>query len=210
MSQVFDPSRIYAHRGCWSPKSEQNSLKSFQIAARQSYSIETDFRERNSQVFISHDPITEFASPLSAISYFNIGAKTAMNLKSDGLAEVFEGLRWEIESSQSWIFDGSIPEMYKFKQLGFKHALRLSEFERELSWEPDVVWLDCFNSDWFVNSRELVSRYEMKEIVFVSPELHGRNQDEVWNFLAELIQGGNSNISICTDYPDEFITFVNT
>ena len=100
--------------------------------------------------------------------------------------------------------------MYRYRQLGYKHALRMSEFEHELSWEPDVIWLDCFISDWFVNAKELVYQHEMKEIVYVSPELHGRNPDEVWNFLAELIQNGNTNISICTDLPDEFMALVNS
>jgi hypothetical protein len=109
------------------------------------------------------------------------------------------------------LFDGSIPEMIKIRSLGFRHALRLSEFETSLPWNPDLIWLDSFDSDWWLNNLDIEKLIKDTQInvVVVSPELHGRNAHKVWEFLASLSQSESENVSICTDSPLEFIKFVN-
>lgn len=46
---------IIAHRGQWSNKAEQNSIVSIEKAFASGFAVETDVRERNGKLIISHD-----------------------------------------------------------------------------------------------------------------------------------------------------------
>ena len=97
--------------------------------------------------------------------------------------------------------------MLKFKNLNFPHALRLSEYEQSLAWPVRYVWLDGFYSDWWINNKKINRIMEKKEIIIVSPEIHGREHKKVWEWLLIKRNEGHSNLSICTDKPEEIIRF---
>jgi glycerophosphoryl diester phosphodiesterase len=202
MSNLDIAAKIYAHRGFWKLKEEQNTLIAFRSAQVNQFAVETDFRDHCGQVVISHDPIESNTGLIALSAYLELGIKTAVNIKSDGLSDFFNESREILEAHGSWVFDGSIPEMLRHKDKGIKHALRISEFEKEVPWTPQVLWVDCFIDDWYVNERSLFNKFPNTEIVFVSPELHGRDFENVWNYFEELVDDGISNVSICTDYPD--------
>ena len=46
---------IIAHRGFWKKKVDQNTQASFKMAIEYGYGIETDIRDQNGQIVISHD-----------------------------------------------------------------------------------------------------------------------------------------------------------
>ena len=198
-------SKIYAHRGFWSSKTEQNTLQAFESALENSFSVETDFREHNGSIVISHDLVEKNYDPLQFNEYSNLGIRTAINIKSDGLSVMFDKSRDFLESIESWIFDCSIPEILKYKELGIKHALRISELEKELPWIAPVIWLDCFISDWYVDRMELLEKFPNCEIVLVSPEIHSRDFRGAWDYFQKILKSSFSNVSICTDYPDKMI-----
>ena len=56
--------KIIAHRGFWLEKSEQNSLKAFKKAFENGFGVETDVRDFNGELVISHDIATKNALPL--------------------------------------------------------------------------------------------------------------------------------------------------
>jgi len=194
---------IFAHRGFWGSRIPQNSLESFDKASALGFSIETDLRLFGSEVVISHDsPSNE--TTLNVGSIFDSNSKFALNIKSDGISEYFLNKREWLEETKSFFFDGSIPELYKYKNAGLPIALRLSEFESELPWPCNNIWLDSFNSDWWIKGDQLSKISEKYFVIVVSPELHGREYLKVWDKTMELILKGNNNIGICTDHPDKF------
>ena len=135
----------------------------------------------------------------------NLKLRAALNLKEDGLFSLNDLNRDFLEISNSFVFDGSIPEMFKYNLLGFPHALRISEFEKELPWEPQYVWLDSFTSDWWLEDDTLAQLSDSGNIIVVSPELHGRDPRFVWDKMWTLASDGNPNLGICTDLPLQFL-----
>jgi glycerophosphoryl diester phosphodiesterase len=197
---------IFAHRGFWNDSNAQNSMVSFEAAARNGFSIETDLRSFNGTLVISHDPISgdryvELKDVLEIHSVF------ALNVKEDGLQTNMLEIRDWIKDSNSFVFDGSLPEMYRYKSLEIDHALRISEYERELAWDCKFVWLDSFESDWWIDDKSVLERLQDKEVIVVSPELHGRDYRNLWSYLHTSRQKGRFDFSICTDFPQEFATW---
>jgi glycerophosphoryl diester phosphodiesterase len=194
---------IFAHRGFWNNSFTQNSMDSFMAAAEHGYSIETDIRSFNGNLVVSHDQISgEKFLGLEDLS--KVSSCFALNIKEDGLqANILKWKEW-IRSSNSFVFDGSVPEMYRYRKEGIKHALRMSEYEQELSWDCEVVWLDSFESDWWIDNISVLRALENKEVIVVSPELHGRDPQNLWGVLQESREKGRFDFSICTDFPLEF------
>jgi glycerophosphoryl diester phosphodiesterase len=200
---LIDSKSIFAHRGFWMNSFPQNSIDSFEAAENKGFSIETDLRSFNGDVVISHDSIlSESNVRLSSLTQLN--SSFALNIKEDGLQSKIVDLREWIKSSSSFVFDGSLPEMYRYKNLGIEHALRISEYERELAWDCNTVWLDSFESDWWIDDISLIENLQGKNVIIVSPELHGREHRNLWSYLRESRQKGRFNFSICTDMPVEF------
>lgn len=195
--------RIYAHRGLWG-KAEKNSLDALLFAANSGYAIETDIRDFKDSVVISHDPVAEMPE-VNLSQLVALNSKLALNIKSDGLLTLIpDEFRRNLDY---FFFDGSIPELYRYRQAGFNTAVRLSEFEPDIPWQSSRIWLDSFESDWWLTGSLLEKYSENAEVIVVSPELHGRDKSKVWDSVRTSIQGGNTNISICTDFPTEFEVF---
>jgi glycerophosphoryl diester phosphodiesterase len=196
--------RILAHRGIWNSW-DQNSYQALSQAFEQGYGVETDIRLSSEVVVLAHDPIgLESATSLNSIlPEDNI---IALNIKMDGILP-FLDLEL-LENSNYFFFDGSLPEMYKYKKAGLNIACRVSEFEPELPWEPNAIWLDSFLSDWWAHDDTLTRLSEKLLVVVVSPELHGRDKEKAWVAIGNEIGRGNPNLAICTDFPREFEDYV--
>lgn len=193
-------SHIFSHKGIWHndvPNSTSAIIKSIDLG----FSVEIDIREQNGKVVISHDIALNKSCP-SFMDFFPNTSRFAVNLKSDGLIPLIN--RNLLEESDYFFFDGSIPEIFKYKKEGFKTAVRLSEYEKQVPWVSNIIWLDSFHSDWWLNTKTLDMYSEKSELVIVSPELHGRPPEKAWENIANKIRSGNKNLSICTDYPEEF------
>jgi hypothetical protein len=172
---------IYCHRGYWTTSAEQNSLKALSDASANGFGIDP------SEINLIDTPI-------------------ALNIKCDGLLRKgLEEIIRLVQDPGSFVFDGSIPEMLQYKRAGVKHALRLSEYEQELSWQTNHIWLDAFQYDWWLEDNTLQRLSENNFVVVVSPELHSREYLNVWDVVAAEISGCNPNVAICTDKPTEFL-----
>jgi hypothetical protein len=198
-------SNIYCHRGFWREIDKQNSMEALLAAERQGFSIETDLRSLNEKLVIAHD--AEAINYPYFESILTLNSSFALNIKQDGLSNRLLHFEEWIRESNSFFFDGSVPEMLRYKTVGLPHALRLSEYESSLSWATDIVWLDSFHQDWWVKNDELISLIRNKKVIVVSPEIHGRDPRYVWDFLAESRALGRFEYSICTDKPIEFATW---
>lgn len=192
---------ILAHRGEWDNKVTPNSPSSIKTALEHGFGVETDVRDLGGELVISHDPCVG-SNFEKFLDYLTTSSRFAINIKSDGLAAQFLKYLEVINKSNSFVFDCSFPELLKYKRLGISHAIRISEFERELPWTPNYIWLDAFDSDWWLNDLAIMKTIESIPTVVVSPELHSRNHLAVWDYVLELRSQG-LDISICTDFPTE-------
>jgi hypothetical protein len=93
--------------------------------------------------------------------------------------------------------------MYQVRKAGLPHALRLSEFEKEIPWKSQYLWIDGFDSDWWMNANLILKKLEEFNCIFVSPELHGREHRAAFDWFAELKKHRGYVFSVCTDYPLE-------
>ena len=81
---------ILAHRGAWKDIKEQNSFISFQNAQKLKVGIETDIRDHNGEIIISHDLPTKnnrIERPFKLWNENAFKSFLALNIKADGLSE---------------------------------------------------------------------------------------------------------------------------
>ena len=202
----FQNSKIFCHRGFWDKETQQNSYDSFLLAQKNRFSIETDIRAIQDNLIVSHDrPTTgEFLHFTQLIS---LSTQFALNIKEDGLQELVLKERDWLDSSNSFVFDGSLPDMFKYRKLGIRHALRLSEYELSLPWQSDFIWLDSFHEDWWIDNYSVLEKSRKSQIIVVSPELHGRDPRYAWDFISNERDKGRFDFSLCTDKPLEFLSW---
>lgn len=209
-----------AHRGTWSKEQlVPNSQEALLAALDAGFSIETDLRDRNGAVVVSHDPVTDDSvltldQFLSRISRATLSREIvfALNVKSDGLSSIITDELRTLQGIPHFFFDMSTPELVKYVNAGLRVGLRQSEFESlapqlSICSEPSAVWVDGFDSDWWQTNEltELGSRKIV--VILVSPELHGRDPAQVWETFADEFHN-NPNLYICTDHPWDVLRMV--
>jgi hypothetical protein len=192
---------IFAHRGLWTDVRDQNSQLAISNGLSSGFAVETDFRDMLGELVISHDPPVE-----NSVLFFDKSwseRRIAYNIKSDGLSSHFAHMVQDMRDTNSFVFDGSMPEMLKMRRLGVPHALRLSEYERDLPWNVEFVWVDGFEEDWWLNDPRIMSLLQAKHLIFVSPELHGREHRLAFDWFSQLRAREIYDFSVCTDFPVE-------
>lgn len=198
---------IIAHRGFWSEEIQKNSIESFKLALENGFGIETDLRDFNSNIVISHDVPNE-----SCITFHDFMAivqefppqTLSLNIKSDGLQELSKkGLG---SYTDYFFFDMSVPDTlgYSRSQLIFYTRYSDIELHPALLNESAGVWLDNFSSNMLdIDSLDRFLNLN-KKVVLVSPELHGFGYESYWNQLLKYIKlnpGRVQGIGLCTDKP---------
>jgi hypothetical protein len=202
--------RVFAHRGFWAGNDnletfKQNSLKSFLRAEQFGFSVETDIRDRDGKVCISHDPIIIQDEIIELSEIWSLNSRFAFNIKCDGLINLFneEGIQ---NNRRNFFFDGSTPEMVKYRGNGFLTANRLSDLEQYIV-GAQIYWVDYFeSSEWYLEFFKNWS--DQAAYIFVSPELHSQPHENFWKIFKPLFNS-KENFGICTDYPDRFVEFIN-
>ena len=197
-------SRIYCHRGYWASAVEQNTAQALADAAGRGFGIETDIRDHLGSIVVSHDPVRNTYFGLEKLP--KASTPVALNVKSDGLLSLgHSAIKDVLQTQGSFVFDGSIPEMIRYRERNLPHALRLSEYESYTAWESQYVWLDSFHSDWWIENETLKRLTEKYFVVVVSHELNCRSSHKVWDMVAAELMNGNTNLGICTDFPEHFV-----
>ena len=211
MSQIAR--HLVAHRGLWRHPQDRNSLESLTRASRQGFGVETDLRDWEGELVVSHDPPRR--SPLDAVSCLGGVASEslperviALNIKSDGLLDRLSPIHKLLKGHDHFYFDMSTPELIRFMRSGLPVAMRLSEYETlnprlvKLAHKPLRLWVDAIDSDWWLNDNPLSHIPDDSRLYLVSPELHGRNPQNVWSWFLESVKRGR-NVFLCTDKPEE-------
>jgi glycerophosphoryl diester phosphodiesterase len=205
--------KILAHRGHWREPREKNGFAAFKRAWANRYGIETDLRDRDRNIVISHDPAdasaASFESFLQAYAEHGRGTTLALNIKADGLCNsVAQSLaRHSVEDF--FVFDMSVPDSLQYLRAGMPVFLRLSEHEpkTDLFGSAAGVWLDAFARDWWTLDTLREIHAAGKFVAIVSPELHKRPHEALWRALRELEPGLLSNFLLCTDFPEDADVF---
>ena len=211
--------RILAHRGLSKFDGRAGDLSEDDLirAIDRGFGIEIDVRDFLGNLVISHNPprgdvpqlmLTEFLRKLQTYSAVKTDQQPliAVNIKASGLSSFLP----EIELSH-FFFDLTIPDLLDYAKIGLPVAQRISEFETavQLPFTPEYYWLDSFEGGSLSSESDFLETLEQDALkVFVSPELHGERPHYLWEKLAPEFRQ-RSDIAICTDFPEEFVRFVN-
>ena len=202
--------KILCHRGYWKEPSEKNTPAAFRRGFALGLGTETDIRDFNGSLVVSHDPprsnVMTFAQLLEMTPR---DALLALNVKSDGIAQMAIDQLKAANHREYVFFDMSIPDMRSYLHIGAPVAARLSEFEPwvdALMGQVNTIWLDAFEGNWY-DVEYLKHLLQMgKQILLVSSELHGRSGAELeaqWAIFDTLVKSTNSDkLLLCTDYPE--------
>lgn len=206
--------KIIAHRGMWSQPQEKNTLFAFKQALEHGFGIETDFRDRDGRLVISHDLPDE--KSLDAQIFFDLCnqyPKTdphAINVKADGLQALLANHLKGRSFEQYFIFDMSIPDTLGYLRAQLNTFSRVSEYEayQDFGGKTKGIWVDGFGGEWY--SLDLLQSYLSagQSLAIVSPELHGRDHQALWAMI-KTIDKPNNGLMLCTDLPMEARKYFN-
>jgi glycerophosphoryl diester phosphodiesterase len=204
----MSPSCILAHRGLWNRPEEKNSREALASAMGRGFGVETDVRDCDSELVVSHDPPRKGGLTLRQLldDYRRLRASgmLAFNIKADGLGAELLRLLQAFEVTKYFVFDMSVPDMLQYGRLGLPFFSRRSEIESEIVASDACagIWLDAFFSDWYKPQTIADMLAAGKKVAVVSPELHGRERSAVWQTLRQVADPAG-RLLCCTDHPDE-------
>jgi hypothetical protein len=205
---------LLSHRGFWKTADQKNTKEANELSFKNGWGIETDIRDYNEELVISHDIATNnsYTTEFLFDQYRNAGIKStlALNIKADGLSKLLLLLLEKYNISNYFVFDMSVPETLRYLDAEMNVFIRCSEFEKPdetLYDRSNGIWLDIFKSVWY--DRDFVNLHitNQKKIAFVSPELHGRDEPKLWEMIKENNWHSSRDIMLCTDLPDAAIQY---
>ena len=202
--------RIIAHRGWWQNNKEKNSMISFQKAFLNGYVVETDLRDYCGQLVISHN-VADCNSVLSEELFelyrqYGNNVPLALNIKSDGIQDILREQLEKYKVTNYFVFDMSVPEMVIYKQKNFQFFTRSSDIEKECVLYQDAsgIWMDTFyDDDWKLFDSAKEGLNAGKCVAAVSPELHGKSRQKMWDRIKQEHMNTEEAFYLCTDYPEE-------
>lgn len=198
---------ILSHRGYWKETSEKNKEVSFFRSFEHGFGTETDIRDFNGDLVISHDMATgaeiRFSELLSILGRLGADLPLALNVKADGLQHELKRVLQEYNYDSYFVFDMSVPDALAYKEADIRFYSRVSEYEGLESVLPGSsgVWLDSFKSDWFDGDTINFILNRGLNLAIVSSELHGRSFEAQWEMIKSLDL--DNRVMLCTDFPEK-------
>ncbi|NVK00405.1 MAG: hypothetical protein HWE12_02585 [Oceanospirillaceae bacterium] len=199
---------VISHRGYWKTASEKNTETAFIRSFKLGLGTETDIRDLDGEVVISHDIPLSKNNPLSLAEllelYSEFGCKgtLALNVKADGLQyKVMECI--EASSLTNYVlFDMSVPDQLVTQRAGLNYLTRMSDLEPVPALLNDSVgvWIDEFNEGWLTIAMLENILDSGKRAFIVSPELHGRGYLQLWSMIKPYV---DRDLVLCTDFPED-------
>lgn len=207
---------VLSHRGYWQDPSEKNTPAAFERSFALGFGTETDLRDRDGRLVISHDMAGRDALP--AETFFDIYRRhrqplpLALNIKADGLQAELQRLLAEYQIENYFVFDMAVPDGLVYARQQFRAYTRHSEYEPTPPYYElaQGVWLDEFNGHWLTD--EVIEQHleRGKSLCIVSPDLHKRDYRQEWEHYRRLeAKIGPNTLMICTDFPEQAREFFN-
>lgn len=201
---------ILAHRGMWTLPEEKNTLNAIQKAFVNGLGIETDLRDYNGKLVISHD-VANDTSPLAEEMFktyrdLGLNVQLALNVKADGIQKMLGELLEHYQIKNYFLFDMSVPELVVNDARGLYYYTRNSDIESDcvMYQRASGVWVDYFYDDLWLNEQVLAKHInQKKKVCIVSPELHGKDYKQLWKLLKDTGLYENELVTLCSDRPME-------
>jgi hypothetical protein len=200
---------VMSHRGYWQSPQEKNTLVALERSFRLGLGTETDLRDCDRKLVISHDPADQESLLAERLfqTHRNLAPTVplALNIKADGLQQLVVDALQQHSVKDAFVFDMSVPDMLRWVEAGVPVFTRHSELEPDPACYAQAagVWLDAFRGEWWDVGVILRHCDAGKRVCIVSPELHRREHRPTWDkLLAGDIQD-TDQVMICTDYPEE-------
>lgn len=207
---------IISHRGYWKTVTEKNTRVAFERSFSLGFGTETDLRDHNSKLVISHDMPGLNAMPLEEFFdiYKEIGNNLplALNIKSDGLQEELRRHLLSFDVRNYFVFDMAVPDGLAYAKKEFNTYTRQSEFEALPAYYElaNGVWLDEFLGHWITDKIVEDHLHQGKALCIVSPELHKHDNANAWQHYHQLEKKiGFNRLMLCTDYPEQAMEYFN-
>lgn len=201
--------KVLAHRGYWREAREKNTLSAFERAWAGGHGIETDLRDMDGTIVVCHDlpnrGALPFTSLLQAHAAQGNATPLALNIKADGLQYIVAEALKAYHVDDYFVFDMSVPDSLPYLRAGMPVFARLSEYEphTRLHDKAAGIWLDAFEADWWTLDLIRTLHAQKKKVAIVSPELHGRRHEAVWQMLRDQAPEITMGLFLCTDFPDD-------
>ena len=206
--------QILSHRGYWNGEYPKNSLRAFERSFEHQFGTETDFRDSNQALVISHDlPVSDAllaANFFSALASRDKSLPIAINIKSDGLQTLIKKALVEFEVENYFLFDMSVPDALASIKAGLNVFTRHSDIELEPCFykEATGVWMDALLSDTWLTPEAIATHLNAgKQVCIVSPELHGRLHLPFWERLKNNSVSLDPTLMLCSDFPEDARTY---
>lgn len=205
--------KIVSHRGFWSLPEEKNSAVAFRRSFSNGFGTETDIRDYQGRLCVSHDMPTNDPMPVEQLFdifvEYDMTLPLFLNIKSDGIGKALRKKLDEYSIKNYFAFDMSVPEMVKYKKTGFLDFItRMSDVETIpfLVEDSKGIWVDNFFGRTLLPAD--INPYITKDhfLCFVSPELHGRDHQNYWKLIKSWENKKEfscSHLILCTDFPEE-------
>lgn len=209
---------VISHRGYWKSLQEKNSEAAFIRSFKLDLGTETDLRDFNGEIVISHDipdaSCMSFQHLLELYKkYTSTNPPLALNVKADGLQEKVNGILEKLDIENYFFFDMALPDSLAYFKNDLNAFVRYSEYEslNKLYDLSKGVWLDGFEKDLVEENLLQKILSDGKKVCIVSPELHNRNHLVSWEKYKKFNHKlhSSSDLIICTDYPEECMEFFN-
>lgn len=201
--------QIISHRGCWENTSEKNTELAFRRSFNLGFGTETDVRDLNGELVISHDMPIMGTEILSLNGFLEVYSEyeplpLALNIKADGLQQLISESLKKYDVENYVLFDMSVPDQIVTARHNLKHLTRASEYETALLLDSaEGVWSDEFNESWIGLQFLCDLSQKNKAIYIVSPELHGRRHLPRWCDYKAIGVHRFSSVYLCTDLPEQ-------
>lgn len=205
--------KIISHRGYWQNPFEMNTESAFRRSFELGFGTETDVRDLNGELVISHDIPQCSTTPMFFQTFLEIYSDyeqlpLALNVKSNGLQKGIASFIEKFKLKNYVLFDMSIPDQIVTAKYRIKHLTRVSEYEQgALLQHAEGVWADEFHESWIDLAFVTALNEQGKSVYIVSPELHGRNYLARWEEFKSIGIYSISNVFLCTDRPEDARVF---
>ncbi|MES2823705.1 MAG: hypothetical protein V4732_08895 [Pseudomonadota bacterium] len=207
-----------AHRGLWFEKNERNDLAALFRGLVDGYGLETDIRDLDGQLVISHDiPLKDTVVSVEELFSFytksSFSSTLALNIKSDGLQSKLYTMLMQYNIENYFVFDMSIPDTLSYLKSGMKTFARRSDIENspELYLRSQGIWLDELVDEWVTADVIVTEAKNVSKLCIVSGELHGRDYKQQWKQIKKALDLGcpSDKLLLCTDVPHIAKEFFN-
>lgn len=169
------------------------------------YGVEIDLRTKDNKLILNHDPFKMgelFSDWIKEYKH----SLLILNVKEDGLEDKIIKTLNDHKISNYLFLDQPIPSQVKyFRSKAYKSLIRYSEYEKltllKMNEGKKFIWVDSFHSLTFTDEFLDIYNKDQLNIIIVSPELQGRNKEEIIS-MQEIIKINEIEVfAVCTKYP---------